>query len=126
MIIYGINRWGHVKEQFDNMFYREQCRELLKSYIRQLHDYNKNDYIIAIDGSPSCGYNKTCSSNGWFGELSNCENLQQMISDVNMVNGKGIFMEELEILLNENKLNIPILGFDECKNQIVNNNMLLK
>ncbi|MDO7204731.1 hypothetical protein Q5M85_11795 [Paraclostridium bifermentans] len=52
--------------------------------------------IIAIDGSPSCGYNKTCSSDNWFGELSGCNNLSEKLNDVKMVSGKGIFIEELE------------------------------
>lgn len=130
MIMYGIKRWGHVKEQFDNMFYREQCREILKPYIRQFDDYIKNDYnikgVIAIDGSPSCGYNKTCSSKSWSGELSGCKNIMQTIQDIHMVDGKGIFIQELENLLNENNLNIPILGFDELKNKLLDENNLIK
>ncbi|MBY2477229.1 hypothetical protein KWV16_10050 [Clostridioides difficile] len=117
IMMYGINRWGHVKEQFDNMFFREQCRQMLLPYIMQFDEYLKNNYdiksIIAIDGSPSCGYNKTCSSKTWFGELSGCRDLKNKINDVQVVNGKGIFIEELEKLLNEYNLNIPIVGFNE-------------
>lgn len=119
MILYGIKRWGHVKEQFDNRFFREQCREMLKPYIYQFEEYLKSGYtikgIIAIDGSPSCGYNKTCSSKNWYGELSGCRNLMEKIQDVHMVEGKGIFIQELENLLKEYNLNIDIIGFDESK-----------
>ncbi|MCC0727684.1 MULTISPECIES: CD3072 family TudS-related putative desulfidase [unclassified Clostridioides] len=119
MILYGINRWGHVKEQFDNLFFREQCRQMLIPYIRQFDEYLKNNYniksIIAIDGSPSCGYNKTCSSKNWFGELSGCKDLMNKINDVQMVEEKGIFIDELEKLLNEYNLEIPIVGFDELR-----------
>ncbi|MCC0732442.1 CD3072 family TudS-related putative desulfidase [Clostridioides sp. ZZV14-6048] len=119
MILYGINRWGHVKEQFDNLFFREQCRQMLIPYIRQFDEYLKNNYniksIIAIDGSPSCGYNKTCSSKNWFGELSGCKDLMNKINDVQMVEEKGIFIDELEQLLNEYNLEIPIVGFDELR-----------
>lgn len=117
MIMYGIKRWGHTKEQFDNLFYRNQCRLMLEPYIKQFENYIKNNYklkgIIAIDGSPSCGYNKTCSSNEWFGEISGCENLNEKINDIKMIDGKGVFIEELEKLLIENKLEVQILGLDE-------------
>lgn len=128
MIMYGMKRWGHVKEQFDNMFYKEQCREMLTPIIRQFDEYLKNDYdikgIIAIDGSPSCGYNKTCSSKSWYGELSGCQNLDDKIHDIQMVDGKGVFIEELEKLLVENNLNIPIVGFDECSNNLIGKNRI--
>lgn len=117
MIMYGIKRWGHVKEQFDNLFFRNQCRFMLDPYIKQFDNYIKNNYqikgIIAIDGSPSCGYNKTCSSNQWFGEISGYENIIQKIGDIQMIDGKGIFIEELEKLLVENNLQINIIGLDE-------------
>ncbi|WP_250675737.1 CD3072 family TudS-related putative desulfidase [Paraclostridium ghonii] len=119
MIMYGIKRWGHVKEQFDNLFYRNQCKIMIEPYIKQFENYIKNDYkikaIIAIDGSPSCGYNKTCSSDKWYGELSGCNNLLEKINDIKMVNEKGIFIEELENLLCENNLKIPIIGLDESR-----------
>ncbi|MCC0762812.1 hypothetical protein IR151_07360 [Clostridioides sp. ES-S-0006-03] len=119
MILYGINGWGHVKEQFDNLFFREQCRQMLIPYIRQFDEYLKNNYniksIIAVDGSPSCGYNKTCSSKNWFGELSGCKDLMNKINDIQMVEEKGIFIDELEKLLNEYNLEIPIVGFDELR-----------
>lgn len=117
MVMYGIKRWGHVKEQFDNLFYRNQCKIMLDPYIKQFENYITSNYkikaIIAIDGSPSCGYNKTCSSNNWFGELSGCNNLSEKLSYIKMIDGKGIFIEELEKSLKENNLEIPIIGLDE-------------
>lgn len=117
MVMYGIKRWGHVKEQFDNLFYRNQCKIMLDPYIKQFENYIKNNYkikaIIAIDGSPSCGYNKTCSSDNWVGELSGCNNLSEKLSDIKMIDGKGIFIEELEKSLKKNNLEIPIIGLDE-------------
>lgn len=116
-MMYGAKRWGHTKEQFDNAFYRKECRRLLIDYINQMKVYIENSYdisgIIAIDGSPSCGYNKTCSSNKWSGELSSNKELLDKINDVKVVRGKGIFIEELISLLIENKLEIPIFAIDE-------------
>lgn len=37
------------------------------------------------------------------------------INDIQMVDGKGIFIEELEKLLKEYNLEIPIVGFDELR-----------
>lgn len=117
MMMYGIKRWGHVKEQFDNPIYRNKCRELLVNYIYQIEMYLKSNYevkgIIAIDGSPSCGYNLTCSSSSWYGELSGCHNLLEKMQDISMVKGSGIFIEELIKLLKENNINVPILAIDE-------------
>jgi predicted secreted protein len=117
MMIYGIKRWGHTKEQFDNLFYRAQCKNMLEPYVMQFDSYIKSKYnikgLIAIDGSPSCGYNKTCSSHSWFGELSGCPNLIDKIHDVKCIDGMGIFMEELVNMLKQYNLDIPIIGLDE-------------
>ncbi|WP_024622230.1 CD3072 family TudS-related putative desulfidase [Metaclostridioides mangenotii] len=119
LLMYGINRWGHSKEQFDNIIYREKCRELLLNYIHQMKMYIDNAYeikgIIAIDGSPSCGYNKTCSSKRWYGELSGCKNLSEKIGDIKSIEGKGVFIEELVKLLDEYTIDIPIFGIDESR-----------
>lgn len=117
LIVYGLKRWGHSKEQLDNSFFRNQCKEILKPYIIQFENYIKNGYnlkaIIAIDGSPSCGYNKTCSSSIFNGTL--CEYPNSIIEreNITMINEKGIFIEELSNLLKENNLDIPFLGLDE-------------
>ena len=118
MIMYGMKRWGHVKEQFDTLFFRNQCRIMLEPYIRQFSEYLKCGYsidsILAIDGSPSCGYNMTCSSDEWSGEMGGCSNLDDKINSLKMINEKGVFIEELEKLLIEYKLDIPIIGIDEA------------
>ena len=46
MIVYGIKRWGHVKEQFDTLFYREQCREMLRPIVQQTKSYIDAGYEI--------------------------------------------------------------------------------
>ena len=33
---YGASRWGHVKEQFDNPFFRDHCRKILQPVIQQM------------------------------------------------------------------------------------------
>lgn len=117
MMIYGIKRWGHSKEQFDNLFYKTKCEELLTSYMLQFENYLKNGYdikcIVAIDGSPSCGYNKTCSSKKWYGELSGCYNLDEKLNDICIKDEKGMFIEVLISMMQKYNIDIPIIGLDE-------------
>ena len=112
MIIYGIKRWGHVKNQFDTPFFRSQCKQMLLPYIQQFKDYLDNGYsipsIIAVNYSPSCGYDKTCVSNQCGGNAKETGEYR-----VEAVNEKGVFIEELENMLKEEKLNIKIIGLDE-------------
>ena len=37
--LYGASRWGHVKEQFDNPFFRDHCRKILQPVIQQMKGY---------------------------------------------------------------------------------------
>ncbi len=116
-IVYGNKRWGHVKEQFDTPFYRKECRKLFEPYLLQIKDYIKNNVsiegIISIEGSPSCGNSLTCSSKICLGELSSNPNLSTCISDIKMIKGRGIFMEEMVSILRENDINIAIWELDE-------------
>lgn len=116
LIMYGIKRWGHVKEQFDTPYFREKSRELLKPIISQVIDYEKNGYsilgVIGIDGSPSCGVNKTCSAN-WGGELSGDDKIISKINNIKSLEEPGIFIEELKKQFEENKLDIPFTAIDE-------------
>lgn len=111
--IYGARRWGHVKDQFDNPFFRNHCKNILKPIIEQLIEYytNKDKFeilgIVAIDGSPSCGYNFTCKGN-YGGELGGCISLDKKIDSVVLENELGVFMEELKKILDDNNINIPI------------------
>lgn len=116
-IIFGQKRWGHVKEQFDTPFYREQCRNMLKPYILQIEDYINCGYtvegVVSIEGSPSCGNSLTCSSDRWFGEFSSNPDICQCMSDVKMVNDRGIFMQEVLNMFKEHDLKIPVLELTE-------------
>lgn len=116
MIIYGIKRWGHVKEQFDTLFYRDNCREMLKSIVGQVKSYIDAGYeivgVLGVDGSPSCGVNLTCSGN-WGGELSGNENLEHTIMDLKDIGSSGIFIEELNKYFIEHEIRIPFIAIDE-------------
>ena len=115
--VYGNKRWGHVKEQFDTPYYRRECRNLFEPFLFQIKDYIKNgvliEAIVSIEGSPSCGNSLTCSSKMCFGELSSNPNLSDCISDIKMINDRGIFMEEIINTLKENNIHIPIWELNE-------------
>lgn len=115
MIIYGIKRWGHVKEQFDTLFYRENCRKMLKPIICQVKSYIDAGYeivgVIGIDGSPSCGVNFTCSGD-WEGTPSKGD-IDHKIKDLKEAEGFGVFMEELKKYLEEYDIEIPFTGINE-------------
>ncbi len=113
--IYGSRRWGHVKEQFTNPFYKKQCNNMLESIIHQIKEYATypNEYhlmgIIAIDGSPSCGYNKTCRGN-CCGELPSTFNeFENTHKSIYMSNESGVFMEQLDALLKQENIKIKIM-----------------
>lgn len=128
MNMYGLKRWGNSKEQFDNLYFREKCRELLMPYIYQFENYLKSDYtlkgIIAIDGSPSCGLNKTCSSSLFKNTLCDYPNSIIENETVSLIDESGVFIEVLKELLNEYKIEIPFVALDESDVESSTNELL--
>lgn len=113
---YGLRRWGHVKEQFDNCGYRKYVEKIVNSFVDIIKEYINNGYeivgIYGIAGSPSCGVNLTCSAN-WEGEISSYKDKEDIISRVKMINESGIFMEMFKSILDKNKINIPFYDIDD-------------
>lgn len=123
-IMYGSNRWGHTKDQFNNPFYRDSSRKMLGPIILQIKEYiNETDKfqvlgIIGIDGSPSCGVNITCCGK-WGGEFSGLDDINEVLQRVNVRKEKGVFMEVLEEMLQENGINLPMLSITEALEKII-------
>ncbi len=122
--MYGSRRWGHVREQFDNPFFRSHCRHILEPAIAQLLEYAGRPEafdllgIVGIDGSPSCGVSLTCMGN-WGGELCDGSGLQETVGTLHMEPQSGVFIEELHALLQENGLDVPVLPLDgDCLHRI--------
>jgi len=109
----GCNRWGQSKEQYDNPYYRDHCRIILKQVLNDLNEYSHNSYIIpcllGIKGSPSCGIDHTFSA-PWAGEMLNAEAGQNPGS---ILPGSGVFMEEISDMLSSLDLDIPLVEVDE-------------
>ena len=116
MTLYGMKRWGHVKEQFDNPFYRRHCKSIFENFVDQIKEYQKNDYeilgLIGIDGSPSCGVSETCSGN-WCGEMMNEADYLEKMKTLKTINSQGVFIEEIHKALQAEYIQIPMIGIDE-------------
>ncbi len=108
--ILGLCRWGHVKDQLAYPFFKDRCRCLLAPFIRQIHMYRDNGYllkgVIGIDGSPSCGVDKTCRSTRWSGDFLDKEDTWGKIKSLEWRAEPGIFMEIFQTMLIENKLSL--------------------
>lgn len=112
---YGLNRWGHTKNQFNHPHYRSECRELFHPILNQLINYENTGYnvlaIIGMYGSPTCGVENTCIGD-WGGEISANPNLRRMVNEIKKSKESGIFIEEIKEILDDNGLNIPILEYN--------------
>ncbi|PHV69530.1 hypothetical protein CS063_15245 [Sporanaerobium hydrogeniformans] len=109
--LYGSKRWGHVSEQFDNVFFKKHCRNILLPIIEQLVEYKENKErfqilgIVGIDGSPSCGVDYTCTGEKSYGALGDRdESIMEVIHNTSLCKRKGIFFQVLEEMLVEFKL----------------------
>lgn len=113
----GVKRWGQVKEQYETPFFRQQYKKMLIPIVNQLIDYKNSAYtisgVIGIDGSPSCGINKTCRGDNWGGELFGAENLSEQLNTLKSVDEAGVFMEVFFELLEKNDLKLSFFALDE-------------
>ena len=84
--LYGSKRWGHVSDQFNNVFFRNHCKVILTPILQQLEEYLVTEDFFevigmaGVDGSPSCGVDYTCRGN-WYGSFEGRENLEETLAD---------------------------------------------
>ena len=113
----GMNRWGMTREQYANNAFRDFCKKILLPTMLQISAYVQAGYhiegIAGMDGSPNCGINQTCV--GYRGgevcpefALDQCSNLQ-------LIPGKGVFMEIFEELLREEGIAVPFVSLHQEK-----------
>lgn len=111
---YGYRRWGHTYDQFNNVFFRERCREMLKPIILQVKEYLENDSefeivgVLGIDGSPSCGVKYTCRA-PWGGEFSG-RDVTDVLHACHLEEGSGVLMETLKKMLDEEGITLKMEG----------------
>lgn len=107
--LYGAKRWGHVSDQFDNVFFRTHCRKILAPVLEQLKEYlavsDRFEVLgfVGVDGSPSCGVDYTCRAD-WYGSFDCRPNLEETLSQCRLEQGPGVFMSVLKDMLKEEGL----------------------
>ena len=79
------------------------CLEKAAEIVDQIREYSKagikTKIIIGVDGSPSCGVNKTSKANP-----------RKKMTESQSVKGFGILMEELCLESRKRKVSIPFYG----------------
>ncbi len=120
-LMYGSQRWGHVRNQFEHPYYIAQCRKLLETTLLQLEEYSQHPEsfhlmgIVSVEGSPNCGYRLTCVGSKWKGEIGeDPKHVEEIQHSLRMVDEPGVYMKLLENELNERQLSIPIITMDEA------------
>lgn len=116
--LYGARRWGHVREQFNNVFFRNHCKKILEPVLDQLQEYRENSAmvqvlgIVGVDGSPSCGVDYSCTGANSFGALGGRDDkIMDVIHATALCGGPGIFVKVLrEELAARGMGDTPVVG----------------
>jgi predicted secreted protein len=112
MLYEGIRRFDKSYEQYDCAAFRSICDSIASETVEQIENYHKWGYeiaaILAVDGSPSCGYNLTQSAPEWKGLVA-----ENSFEKVRYIDHKGILFEHLESHLEGINNEIPIIGIPE-------------
>lgn len=139
---------GSIKFPFIKFFlriwlrkYKKLCKTEAKKIVYQIKDYEKSGYsilgIIMTNDSPTCGVTKTMdlldlSSKykklGIKDEIFENPTLEKMINLIPNLceSGSGYFTSALKKQINNNKLDISIMGFDIWNNSAEETEKLLK
>lgn len=107
----GIRRWSQVIEQYDTPVYRRHCKTLCRQSVDQIDHFLRDEsftlVIIALEGSPSCGYQYTGSSETWRGYPGDVE----LDGRYPVAKGSGLFLQALQEEIKSRALPLPaILG----------------
>lgn len=89
----GLNRWGQVKEQYASGGFRRSYQRIAEFTLDSIEDYVSNDFkivIIGMEGSPSCGVEKTESNPNW-GGTTVCSPEQE----IKLIDEPGVLIELL-------------------------------
>jgi len=112
MLYEGIGRFDKSIEQYDCAAFHEICQHIAKETVTQMKSYLDWGYsipaILAVDGSPSCGYNLAQSAPEWRGLVA-----EQNWQKVRYINRKGILFEHLLQEMKASEIDVPIIGIPE-------------
>jgi predicted secreted protein len=112
MIYEGIGRFDKSVEQYDCSSFRKLCRKIARKTVDQICNYQKWGYkvaaILAIDGSPSCGYNLSQSAPEWRGQV-----VGRAWEKPTYITRRGILFEEIDPLLENLQVAVSVIGIPE-------------
>lgn len=119
-ILYGSQRWGHVKNQFQHPYFKKASKDMLEPILLQLEEYSRHPEsffilgIVSVEGSPSCGCHSTCTAD-WKGEIgTDAAHISQLQGMLEMREEPGVFMEVLSEQLARRQLKIPVITMAEA------------
>jgi predicted secreted protein len=111
--MYGLKRWGHVKDQFETPHFKKQSKLMIENILDNIIEYKNNKYdilgVIGIKRSPSCGITKTCRGD-WNGSVGG-EDIKKKLESIKEVDEMGVFMEILKKSLSE--IDIDVDFYDD-------------
>ena len=114
-VFLGMNRWGMTREQYDHAAFREHCVRLLTPIVTTLVELSADgcviESVIGVDGSPSCGVNRTCV--GYEGGEIEALFESGVSPEAHDAAMPGVFMEVLQSLLAAEGLDIAFVGHSE-------------
>jgi len=112
MLYEGIGRFDKSYEQYNCTAFQEVCRRIAVDVMDQIQNYLQWGYkvpvILAIDGSPSCGFNLTQSAPEWRGLVAG-----QDWQKVRYISHPGVLFERIQEEMDQRGLSIPVLGIPE-------------
>lgn len=95
MDLFRISRKPLPKEAYQGSKVRTHYKSLASKVVKQLKEFTKKGYnivaVIGAEGSPSCGIHRVGK---WLNHIPKSE--RQFPRDVVFIEGRGVFMEELE------------------------------
>jgi predicted secreted protein len=107
--LHGVERLPMPKDTYDKPKIRENYRKQAQEEILQLKEFVKNGAeivaIIGAEASPSCGIHYVAK---WKPEIDPKE--RKWPDTVEFIEGRGVYMEELENLLKEAGINPKWIG----------------
>jgi predicted secreted protein len=104
MAFAGVNRWWQGRELYDKANFRRHCRTLADNMAAPIAEFYRRGYevvVVGLDGSPSSGVRYTGMARSWGGR-PHFED-----GDYEVVEGMGVWMEELRKGLEERGIPWP-------------------
>jgi hypothetical protein len=118
--------WGRINRLLTPLFLvytRWRYGQLAHRVAAELADYRRSGYrvvgIVGVDGSPSCGVQRTLDIDRAVGALASCDPVSTDAAAFNervvlgsLVRGQGLFIDALSHQLRRRRLPVPLFAHD--------------